>query len=799
MNLRILRALEIAAAILGVVKVVAARHRRAVGTRPVTGRRPGSKKSRQPAAPLLSRIGSIACLIFAALAPLQAAKAADGTILRGIASTAQPVSGATILLYDGSNLLQSEPYHSFYNGTFSVQLNEAATHALISGGLRVDVVVNQTTTLIADLGVFDPATQVIFVNPVTTITAAYRNLKRATAAATAEGTVAEALGVGSPAAVACQSTTGFNGPMVSSESVSSGGFNAYMQSVARQIAQGQTPSLRGALGVPQDPRDFFLETAAEIFGEAFGGFPGTKPLAGWILGQIFNAPDETPEELQQIKAQLSNISSQLNEVLAGISRLSAQIYALEQSISDQIKRQNYQNDAATVQTYINFLCNMQQQLMFLAAADPHQNNTKFADTLQAEIQSTAGVDLSNMWSELEGNGGVGTRSLLNEWSDAVGAGPGSPIFANVGYLTSAVPNLQYYLGAMLVGYNLQIEQAHWLQLNGAPDLAKSIIERSSADFEQHDDVEMKLVAHNQEIGGPGTTGLYAAVLPPFFAAATQPDPKNPNLYSTDPTNAYNWAIDTRSGLLWMRSRSCDGANCTFAQGGGVALAQPYIGSINTTLNQSYPGELLALTAPSRAQWISLLRGFPKFPHGFASQYLASIYFFGVPDKRNPAYSKPDYDHFWTSDIGREMPGIHLFWHVDTSRRVFGCCEPSESLELVSAAPLTDPYHFLYRSHQDDFSMNVFTSGPAMGVASTDATATALPNGKVLIAGGIGGGGQMLDSAELYDPGSNAFVKSNPMNAGRYGATAVVLPDSQVLIAGGGKGANILSSTELYTP
>ncbi len=724
-------------------------------------------------------------------------------ILRGIASMAQgPVAGGAIQLYDGPTLIQSEPYRRFYNGTISVQLNEAAASALAAGVLRVDVAVDQTTTLMADLGRFNPSTQVIFINPVTTITAAYRNLKPAIAVARADGTVAEALGVSSPAATACEPVTGFSGPMVSSESVSSGGFNAYVQSAARQIAQGKTPSLHSALGVPQDFRDFFLETAGDIFSEALGGFPGVGPLAGWVLGQIYSAPNETPEERQQIEAQLSNIFSQLNQILDGITQLSTQIQDVEKTITDAIKLSDYQRGAAKAQDLIDDLCDMQKQLMYLATADPSQNNTQFADTLQVEIQSEVGKDLSHIWGALEGNKALGTLSLINEWSDLVGTGPNASIFANVSYLKSAVPNLQYYLGAILVGYNLQIEQAHWLELKGAPDLAKSIIAGSSSDFEQHDDVEMKLVANNQEIGGAGTTGLYAAVLPPFFAAAMQPNPKNPAAYSSDPTNAYNWSIDLRSGLMWMRSRSCDAGNCTFAMydkeggfGSGVALVQPYLSNITAVLNKSYPELLLALTAPSRAQWRTML-----------------------PNNR----SLFGYHHFWTSDVYKQAPGPRLFpvWEnffVDTSWYPGEICnpgqhqyecpefpygEPTDDLQLVSAAALTDPYHFVYRSHEDYLPRNVFAKAAKtapMTAARADATATPLLNGKVLIAGGNGDGGA-LRGTELYDPATGSFTAGPSMNAARGFATATLLPNGKVLIAGGvDSSGNKLKSTELYDP
>jgi hypothetical protein len=93
--------------------------------------------------------------------------------------------------------------------------------------------------------------------------------------------------------------------------------------------------------------------------------------------------------------------------------------------------------------------------------------------------------------------------------------------------------------------------------------------------------------------------------------------------------------------------------------------------------------------------------------------------------------------------------------------------------------------------------------PVMNSARANATATLLANGKVLIAGGFGDAGA-LSSTELYDPATNTFAPSNStavMNSPRANATATLLPNGKVLIAGGQAGGSLfsLSSTELYDP
>jgi hypothetical protein len=90
-----------------------------------------------------------------------------------------------------------------------------------------------------------------------------------------------------------------------------------------------------------------------------------------------------------------------------------------------------------------------------------------------------------------------------------------------------------------------------------------------------------------------------------------------------------------------------------------------------------------------------------------------------------------------------------------------------------------------------------------------ASAVLLPNGEVLIAGGTPGQNQAAESsAELYNPGNGTFTLiSNPMNSPRAFQTATLLPNGNVLIAGGALGSaggglptfNSLSSAELYAP
>ncbi len=92
----------------------------------------------------------------------------------------------------------------------------------------------------------------------------------------------------------------------------------------------------------------------------------------------------------------------------------------------------------------------------------------------------------------------------------------------------------------------------------------------------------------------------------------------------------------------------------------------------------------------------------------------------------------------------------------------------------------------------DPSTGSFSATGSMAAARTFHTATLLPSGKVLVAGG----GDESSTAEVYDPVTGSFSTTGGMEIGRSGHTATLLSNGSVLVSGGGMFAG-LASAELY--
>ncbi len=126
--------------------------------------------------------------------------------------------------------------------------------------------------------------------------------------------------------------------------------------------------------------------------------------------------------------------------------------------------------------------------------------------------------------------------------------------------------------------------------------------------------------------------------------------------------------------------------------------------------------------------------------------------------------------------------------------VVGGADPWGTRQAFASAELYDP------------ATGTWSNTGSMSTGRMSASATLLPNGLVLVAGGRNAEGGIpssgfLSSAELYDPDTQTWTVTGSMNGGRADQTATLLSNGLVLIAGGyGSGdINPIQSAELYNP
>lgn len=103
----------------------------------------------------------------------------------------------------------------------------------------------------------------------------------------------------------------------------------------------------------------------------------------------------------------------------------------------------------------------------------------------------------------------------------------------------------------------------------------------------------------------------------------------------------------------------------------------------------------------------------------------------------------------------------------------------------------------------DPATGLWTAAPTMDTERAWHTATLLPDGRVLVAGGRDTLGRALAGAELFDPTSGKWEQLRTMDEARWNHTAVLLPNGKVLVTGGTQALildeRLLGSSELFDP
>ncbi|RJR18350.1 MAG: hypothetical protein C4581_06455 [Nitrospiraceae bacterium] len=113
---------------------------------------------------------------------------------------------------------------------------------------------------------------------------------------------------------------------------------------------------------------------------------------------------------------------------------------------------------------------------------------------------------------------------------------------------------------------------------------------------------------------------------------------------------------------------------------------------------------------------------------------------------------------------------------------------SSSLVSTDTAEIYDPIN------------DTWTYTSSMGTVRSAHTATKLLDGSIVVAGGAKAAwSQSVGTTEIFDPVNEQWLDADSMITPRYWHAATLLPSGEVLVTGGDSASSALASSEIYTP
>src|SRR5438045_4152527 len=146
---------------------------------------------------------------------------------------------------------------------------------------------------------------------------------------------------------------------------------------------------------------------------------------------------------------------------------------------------------------------------------------------------------------------------------------------------------------------------------------------------------------------------------------------------------------------------------------------------------------------------------------------------------------------------------------------------SRPVQLRLAVPLLLAFLTLFAyGYQSPDASGTWVAKGSMAAPRSGACAAVLPDGRVLITGGLGSSGardsaelfspdggvlivggsdgsSALASTDLYDPAKDSVEPGPRLSKSRMGLSATALLDGRILVAGGNDGAADLASAEIF--
>ena len=89
----------------------------------------------------------------------------------------------------------------------------------------------------------------------------------------------------------------------------------------------------------------------------------------------------------------------------------------------------------------------------------------------------------------------------------------------------------------------------------------------------------------------------------------------------------------------------------------------------------------------------------------------------------------------------------------------------------------------------DIAGGEFLEGTSLETPRSEHIAALLPDGRVLISGGVGNGSMILSGSEIYDPENDSVSAGSPLIHARSSAKTTVLEDGRIFVSGGNASAD----------